>query len=156
MHSAEEAGPGPGRQVWNFARHFIEMCVAMCIGGSVLLAAFFWVAAQGGQPDIRNRAPELAVLATAVFYALPMAAWMLFRGMELRPTAEMAAATIAVGVGLVGLTWVGALARADLSGWADASLCLPACAVMLPLMLGRRDMYSGVAGHHMAHAVQAA
>ena len=24
-------------QVWNFTRHFLEMCIAMCIGGSILL-----------------------------------------------------------------------------------------------------------------------
>jgi hypothetical protein len=25
--------PGLGSQVWHFARHFLEMCAAMCIGG---------------------------------------------------------------------------------------------------------------------------
>ena len=44
----------------------------------------------------------MAVLATAVIYTLPMAAWMLLRGMDVRATTEMAAATLAVGVVLVG------------------------------------------------------
>jgi hypothetical protein len=25
--------PGTARQVWNFTRHFLEMCIAMCVGG---------------------------------------------------------------------------------------------------------------------------
>ena len=29
------------RQSWNFARHFLEMCVAMCIGGTVLYLLIF-------------------------------------------------------------------------------------------------------------------
>jgi hypothetical protein len=147
---------GLARQVWNFTRHLLEMCIAMCVGGSILLAAFFAAAAQTGQPALREGAPQLAVLATAAIYTLPMAAWMLFRGMDVRPTAEMSAATIGVGVVLVGLAWVGILPHGDLSGWASGRFCLPACVVMPAVMLLRRDMYTGHAGHHIAHAAHPA
>lgn len=144
------------RQVWNFTRHFLEMCIAMCIGGSILLVALAAVVTQLGQPALRDSAPGLAVLVTAAVYTLPMAAWMLFRGMAVRPTLEMAAATMAFGVALVGLAWLGIIPSSDLGGWAGARFCGPACVVMLPVMLLRRDMYTGQAGHGMVHAAHPA
>jgi hypothetical protein len=157
MDSIEAPNPRLARQVWNFARHFFEMCIAMCVGGSILMAAAFGIATQLGRPALREEAPGLAVLATAVIYTLPMVAWMLFRGMDGRATAEMAAATLAVGVVLVGLAALGVMTTNDLSTWASAAFCGPACVVMLPVMLLRRDMYSGRAGHHhVAHVVQPA
>jgi len=156
METIEAPSPGLARQVWNFARHFLEMCIAMCVGGSILMAAVFGVAAQLGQPALREEAPGLAVLATAVIYTLPMAAWMLVRGMDVRATAEMAAATLAVGVVLVGLAALGTMSTDDLSAWAGTAFCGLACVVMLPVMLLRRDMYCGRAGHHVAHVAQPA
>ena len=121
METIQGPNPGPARQVWNFARHFLEMCIAMCIGGSLLMAAVFGVATQLGQPALREVAPGLSVLATAVIYTLPMAAWMLIRGMDARATAEMAVATLGVGVVLVGLAALGTMSTDDLSAWASAA-----------------------------------
>jgi len=120
------------------------------------MAAVFGLATQIGQPALREEAPGVAVLATAVIYTLPMAAWMLLRGMDARATAEMAAATLAVGVVLVGLAALGAMSTDDLSTWASAAFCGPACVVMLPVMLLRRDMYTGRTGHHAAQVAQPA
>jgi hypothetical protein len=156
METIQGPNPGPARQVWNFARHFLEMCIAMCIGGSLLMAAVFGVATQLGQPALREVAPGLSVLATAVIYTLPMAAWMLIRGMDARATAEMAVATLGVGLVLVGLAALGTMSTDDLSAWASAAFCGPACVVMLPVMLVRRDMYSGRADHHVARMGQPA
>jgi hypothetical protein len=33
--------PGLGSQIWHFARHFLEMCAAMCIGGVILNGLLF-------------------------------------------------------------------------------------------------------------------
>ena len=55
------------RQVWNFTRHFLEMCIAMCIGGSILLVVLTAVVTLG-QPALRDSAPGLAVLVTAAIY----------------------------------------------------------------------------------------
>ena len=115
------------RQVWNFTRHFLEMCIAMCIGGSILLVVLTAVVTQLGQPALRDSAPGLAVLVTAAIYTPPMAAWMLFRGMTVRPTVEMAAATMAVGVALVGRRgWASSPTATSAAGLALASAVRPA------------------------------
>ena len=148
---------GLDTQIWNFGRHFAEMCIiGMCVGGSILYAAFFWAAGALGYPNLRDEAPQLAVLATAVIYALPMAAWMLFRGMDRRSTLEMSLATIAVGGILIGAAALGIMTDAELSGWAGARFCGPACVAMIAVMLIQRDMYTGRSGHHMALHPQAA
>ena len=142
---------GVGTQVWNFTRHFAEMCIiGMCVGGSILYAAFFWAAGALGYPNLRDEAPQLAVLVTAVIYALPMAAWMLFRGMDQRPTLEMSLATIGVGGVLLAAAALGIITSAELSGWASARFCGPACVAMVVVMLVQRDVYTGRSGHHMA------
>jgi hypothetical protein len=69
--------PGLGSQIWHFTRHFLEMCAAMCIGGGILNGLVFVAGpALLGYPDLRQEAPELALLVLAFNYALPMAAWM--------------------------------------------------------------------------------
>ena len=98
--------PGLGSQLWQFARHFLEMCAAMCIGGGILNGLVFLAGpALLGYADLRQQSPELALLVIAVNYALPMAAWMRFRGMAWRPTLEMSGATI--GLGVVMIVWTG-------------------------------------------------
>lgn len=132
------------RQAWNFARHFLEMCVAMCIGvamANVILGAASSVTGL----DVRQTAPVLTVAALAVFITLPMVAWMRFRGMEWRPILEMCAAGIivvaaAAGLGLMSATLVSA-----------GTLCGLECVGMVIAMLFRYDLYSGRAGHHMGH-----
>ena len=36
MDAVATARPSLGRQSWNFGRHFLEMCIAMCVGGAIL------------------------------------------------------------------------------------------------------------------------
>ena len=135
--------PSTARQVWNFTRHFLEMCIAMCIGGGALNALVFVVGpAQLGYPDLRTTAPELALLLIACLYTLPMAGWMRFRGMAWRPILEMSGATIALALVLVVLAALGILSSEDLHRWA-LMFCGPACVVMLPVMLLRLGMYTG-------------
>ena len=156
MATVATPGPGPGKQIINFVRHFGEMCIAMCVGGIALYAAFFGAAGLIGYPDLPERSPELSVIAVAFIYAFPMAAWMRFRGMEWRPTLEMSGATIGVGILLISLAWTGVTANSDLSEWADPSFCGPACVAMLVVMMLRLDLYTGRAGHHVAHATHVA
>ena len=141
--------PGPGSQIWHFARHFLEMCAAMCIGGSILNGLLFLAGpALLGYPDLRQDAPELALLVLAFNYALPMAAWMRFRGMAWRPTLEMSGATIGLAIVMVGLDWLDVVQANTLRGWV-VGFCGPACVVMIIVMLFRLGLYTGRTGHQM-------
>jgi hypothetical protein len=147
--------PSTGRQAWTFTRHFLEMCVAMCVGGTALNALVFVAGpALLGYPDLRETAPQVALLIVACLVTVPMAAWMRFRGMARRPILEMSAAPLGLGVVLAVLAAVGVLSPADVRGWALA-FCGPACIVMLPVMLLRLDMYTGRTGEHAHHGAPA-
>jgi hypothetical protein len=79
MHATTTPRLGLGSQVWHFARHWLEMCVVMCVGGAILNGLLFLAGpALLGYPDLRQRSPALAVLVGGVIYALPMAVWMRF------------------------------------------------------------------------------
>ncbi len=134
-------------QIGHFIWHFVQMCLACCIGGVTLSVLFFGGAALIGYPNLIHQFPELSTLVIAFFLALPMAAWMRFRGMEWRPTLEMAATPIVVGVLLIGLAWLGIVPNSSLIEW----LTRLACPVMLIPMLFRLDLYTGRMGHQ-AHA----
>jgi hypothetical protein len=131
-------------QIGHFVWHFVQMCLACCIGGFTLCFLFFGGAALIGYPNLIHQFPELSTLVIAILVALPMAAWMRFRGMEWRPTLEMAAPPIVLGVLLIGLAWLGIVATSSLIEW----LTHLACPVMLIPMLLRLDLYTGRTGHH--------
>jgi hypothetical protein len=131
-------------QIGHFIWHFVQMCLACCIGGITLSVLFFGGAALIGYPDLIHRFPELSTLVIAFLLALPMAAWMRFRGMEWRPTLEMAAVPIVLGVLLIGLAWLGIVPKSSLIEW----LTRLVCPVMLIPMLFRLDLYTGRKGHH--------
>lgn len=138
--------PSIARRVWNFTRHFLEMCIAMCVGGGALNVLVFVVGpVQLGYPDLHMVAPELALLLIACLYTLPMASWMRFRGMAWRPIVEMSGATVALALVLIILAFLGVLSSEDLHQWA-LMFCGPACVLMLPVMLLRLDMYTGRSG----------
>ncbi len=134
-------------QIGHFVWHFVQMCLACCIGGFTLCFLFFGGAALIGYPNLIQQYPELSTLVIAILVAVPMAAWMRFRGMEWRPTLEMAAAPIVLGVLLIGLAWLGIVPKSSLIEW----LARLACPVMLIPMLLRLDLYTGRKGH-LAHA----
>ena len=55
--------PSTGRQVWNSTRHFLETCVAMCVGGTALTALVLVAGpALLGYPELRETAPAVALL----------------------------------------------------------------------------------------------
>jgi hypothetical protein len=142
--------------VWNFTRHFLEMCIAMCLGGGALNALVFVLGpVQLGYPDLRTTAPELALLLIACLYTLPMATWMRFRGMAWRPILEMSGVTVALAAVLIVLGALGVISSEDLHQWALA-FCGPACLIMLPVMLLRLDMYTGRTGEHAHRRTPAA
>jgi hypothetical protein len=130
-----------GRQVWTFGRHYLEMCIAMCIGVAVTSFLLRSVADASGV-DLRQEWPGLSLLAISVGITLPMAAWMRFRGMEWRPILEMSVAGI---VAVMVVAWFGLISA---SGVKVGTVCGVACVAMFGAMLFRLDMYTGRSGHH--------
>lgn len=155
MEHVAVSARGRGREVWSFARHFLEMCVAMCVGGGLINAMIFVAGpALVGYPDPREETPGLALLMIAFVYTLPMAAWMRFRGMAWRPTLEMSGATVGLALLLIGLAGFGSISESGLRELA-LGFCGPACAIMFLVMLFRLDLYAGRTGHTMGQGTQA-
>jgi hypothetical protein len=150
MDTVAARGPSVLGQVGHFVRHYIEMCLAMCVGFGVGDVVYFWAAGRAGYPDPFTQLPELSVLVVAIAMTAPMAAWMLFRGMARRPTAEMSAAMGIWALALIAVGWLGLLPMGDLA-LLEHGLMMP---VMLIPMALRLDLYTGRAGHsmHAAHS----
>ncbi len=132
---------GIGRQIWTFGRHYLEMCIAMCIGVAVTSFLLRSVADVRGT-DLRQEWPLLSLLVISIGITVPMAAWMRFRGMGWRPILEMSVAGI--GAVLV-VAWFGLISA---SGVKVGTVCGVACVAMFGAMLFRLDMYTGCSGHH--------
>jgi hypothetical protein len=147
--------PGLGSQVWHFARHWLEMCIVMCVGGGILNGLLFMAGpALLGYPDLRQQVPMRAVLLSGLVYALPMAVWMRIRGMAWRPTLEMSGAVLGLAIVIVGAAWADAVSPSSLRGWA-MGFCGPACVVMFVVMLFRLGLYTGRTGHPVARSTPA-
>ena len=155
MDAVATARLSMGRQVWNFARHFLEMCIAMCAGGAFLSLIVFGIPALIGSPNLRKEFPELGLILIAILLTLPMAAWMRFRGMEWRPIVEMSAVPIGLAILLIGGEWAGLAADSTVQ-ITFGSFCGISCVGMFVVMLFRLDLYTGRTGHHMAHGAHAA
>ena len=139
--------PGLGRQALTFGRHFLEMCIPMCVLGLPLSLFVLGAITSVGGVDLRAEYPGLALLVAAFTLTLPMAAWMLFRGMPLRPTLEMVAAAFAVAMFLIAVVSFGFVEQA----WVQLTVgefCGMVCVAMAVVMLFRLDLYTGRIGHH--------
>jgi Ca2+/Na+ antiporter len=137
-------------QIGHFLRHFLEMCVSMCVGGNILNLLVFRGAEFIGYPDLRQQSPELSLVLIAINLTLPMTAWMYFRGMGWRPNLEMSSVAIALALLMIGLVWLGIVANSALQ-IGVGPFCGIVCAGMVVVMLFRLDLYAGRKGHH-AHA----
>jgi hypothetical protein len=118
---------------FNFARHYVEMVVAMLLGMALL-----------GLPlATLLHAPELELLNMAVTMTVPMVAWMRYRGHGWRPVMEMSAAMFVPTFVAIGLLW-GGLAEGT------HTLLMIQHTAMFPLMflamLLRPSEYTGHAG----------
>ncbi len=133
--AAGHGGSTQGRH--SFARHYLEMVIAMVVGMVALGAAAAGVeAATGVQPPASAEATSLAM---ALAMATAMVVWMRHRGHGWTGTVEMAGAMVAPAVALMPLLWIGVVGS-------DTFLVLEHV-VMLPLMYlvmnRRRSEYGG-------------
>ena len=135
------------RKVGHFLWHYVQMCMACCVGGVTLGIAFFGGAALLGYPDLIVQAPVLSTLVLGIILTVPMVAWMRFRHHGWRPTLEMGSATMGLGIVMIVLGMVGLVPVSGMFEW----MTRLACPVMLIPMLMRLNLYTGGMDHH-AHA----
>jgi hypothetical protein len=156
MDTAASTRLSLGRQVWNFVRHFLEMCIAMCLGGAALaVLVFAAIPALFGSPNLRELFPELSLVLIAVILTLPMAGWMRFRGMPWRPIVEMSVVPSALAILIIAAVWAG-IAPASALQTEFGAFCGISCVGMFVAMLFRLDLYTGRSGDHTGHATHAA
>lgn len=126
-----------GHGWWHFARHYVEMVVAMVAGMLVLGAVVRSGLSLVGFELSAARHPELASLEMAFTMSAGMALWMRRRGHGLRSTAEMCGAMFAPAAALFPLLWLGAVTPDSLTVLEHLAM-LP---LMLLVMLRRRAEY---------------
>jgi hypothetical protein len=119
--------------------HFFETCMPMCIGWAVGDLVFSAIADPLGSSEPFRDWPELSLAIVTFNMTAPMAAWMRFRGMAWRPTAEMAAGMVVLALVILATGWLGIAAMETLP-WLAHGLMMPA---MLVPMLLRLDLYTG-------------
>jgi hypothetical protein len=120
-----------------FWRHFLQMLAVMMIGMIASGAILLTVVGVKTWEEVTTQYGTQALIAMAVGMTVPMAAWMLHRGMGWKNTYEMAAVMVVPVIPFLCLVWFGATKSAQ---------CGPYCAVsivaMLALMFYRRAEYS--------------
>jgi hypothetical protein len=133
------------RHLSTFWRHFLQMLAAMAVGMIATGAIFLSVVGLKTWDQVLLQYPAQALLAMAAGMTIPMAAWMLFRGMGARNSAEMAAAMVLPVIPFLCLVWFHVTKSAQ---------CGPYCALTIVAMLGlmfyRRGQYSTRRGHATA------
>jgi hypothetical protein len=135
------------RQTGHFLLHYLEMCAPMCIGFAVGDVVYFWAAGRFAYSEPFSELPELSLLVITFTMTAPMVAWMLFRGMPRRETAEMAAVMPVLAIALLALGWLAIVPKGELA-LSEHGLMMPA---MLVPMFFRLDLYTGRARHADHH-----
>jgi len=111
---------------------FGVMVLGMVVAAAILLSIV------GTTWDEATRQyPTACLLVIAAGMTIPMAAWMVYRGMGWKNSREMAAAMAVPVIPFLGLVWFGVTPSAQCGGY-----CLVAIVAMLALMLYRHDEYS--------------
>jgi hypothetical protein len=126
----------------HFARHVVEMTIAMMLGMCILGMAFrgIHIAVFGtGFDEAWHEHTELAVFAMTFNMTLPMVLWMRHRGHSWERGAEMAAAMFLLAFTMLALFWLGVI-TADVVLPLEMALMIP---TMVAAMLYRVDEYTG-------------
>jgi hypothetical protein len=110
---------------------------AVMVAGMIATAAIFLTVVQMTWDEATRERPTASLLVIAAGMSIPMAVWMLYRGMGRKNSAEMAAAMALPAIPFLGLVWFGVT---------DNALCGPYCVsamvAMLALMSYRRSEYA--------------
>lgn len=119
-----------------FRKHLLQMSVVMVVGMFASVAVFLTIVGMTWDEATVER-PMASLLVVAAGMTVPMAVWMLRRGMGARNTAEMAAAMGAPVVPFLCLVWF----DVTNSAWCGP-YCIVATVAMVGLMRHRREEYS--------------
>ena len=125
------------RRVGPFWRHFWQMLGVMAVGMIATGAIFLTVVGLKTWEEVTTQYPTQALLAMAVGMTVPMAAWMLYRGMGRRNTVEMSAVMVLAVVPFLCLVWFGVTDSGQCGGY-----CLLSVVGMLALMKHRQAEYA--------------
>jgi len=110
---------------------------AVMVVGMIASAAIFLTIVQMTWDEATRERPTASLLVIAAGMSIPMAVWMLYRGMGRKNSAEMAAAMALPAIPFLCLVWFGVT---------DSALCglycISAIVAMLALMLYRRSEYA--------------
>jgi hypothetical protein len=128
--------PAMTHKTLHFARHYVEMVIAMLAGMAVLGGGLAVLAGE----DWKSDAPELYLLWMAFTMSVPMVAWMRHRGHGWAPALEMTAAMFAPTVAAIALLRAGTTDDIGTLMAIQHSAMFP---LMLVAMLLRLDEYTG-------------
>ncbi|HEX6514216.1 MAG TPA: hypothetical protein VF049_01470 [Nocardioidaceae bacterium] len=125
------------RRIAAFSVHFVEMAAAMAVGMAAGVPIYLSIAGVSSYSEGLRLNPVPALCAMALSMAVPMAAWMLFRGHGRRNAAEMAAAMIVPAIPFAILAGLHVISGAACRPYMPLSIV-----AMIGLMLYRWDAYS--------------
>ena len=132
----------------HFARHYVEMVVAM-FAGMIVLGMPAGVALSGLGVELTDEAPAALLLGMGITITVPMVAWMRYRGHGWAASNEMAASMMVPSLGVVVLLATGLLQETETLLAIQHVVMFPA---MLAVMLLRVDEYAHSHAHaHAAH-----
>jgi hypothetical protein len=120
-----------------FWRHYLQMAAVMAVGMVASGALLVIVSGLKTWDAVTIQYPNQALLVMASGMSIPMVAWMLFRGMGLKNSYEMAAAMILPVIPFLCLVWFGITQSAQCGGY-----CALTFVTMYALMRYRRNEYS--------------
>ena len=134
----------------HFARHYLEMVVAMFLGMGVLLPPLGAALRTAGTS--LHASDVLMISAMALTMTAPMVGWMRYRGHGWPACADMTAAMVLPTLGVLALLWSGLVGDLGTLLLIEHVAMLPS---MLVAMLLRRDEYTGAVHHHAQQQVTA-
>jgi hypothetical protein len=129
----------------HFARHYVEMLLAMFLGMGILTPPLGLALRAFGTS--LHASDGLMLAAMAVTMTVPMVAWMRYRGHGWQPCLDMTAAMAIPALGTLALLWGGLVEDLGLLLVVEHVAMV---AAMLVAMLLRRDEYTGGVHRHRA------
>ena len=131
------------RPTAHFARHYLEMVIAM-FAGMIALGIPAGLALGGLGVDLTEDAPAVMLLGMGITMTGPMVAWMRYRGHGWAASNEMAASMMTPTLGVIALLGVGIVADTHALLAIQHVVMFPA---MLAVMFLRLDEYTHAHAH---------